>query len=279
MKNKAAKIIFLISFLPWLLIPVCGILGAIFGVGFFFSTCYGWDGFFLGVLGAVLGMTMIPVLPVCLVYEICYVLHSKVPRLRKVSTKKFFVSALVLCVVVAGSVLAYVFQNEIERTCEKVSAKRLVGRAEVMIPYGTYTSAPDGIYGIEECTCETILIDYDRHEVGFLYNALLGEFHKEKLRKADTEEENQEVMGMTGTGYVQAVVPLSTPGKRLVSFYTEPDNSHLTGALLLEMENGEVYYAKEVREKSTGFECYFGLSDSEYYVGEGKHLLDLETEK
>ena len=45
MKSKIAKILFIISFLPWIFVPVSGILGAIFGVGFFLSTCYGWDGF------------------------------------------------------------------------------------------------------------------------------------------------------------------------------------------------------------------------------------------
>lgn len=37
-------------------------------------------------------MTLIPVLPVCLVYEICYIVRNKVPAVKKVPAKKFYIT-------------------------------------------------------------------------------------------------------------------------------------------------------------------------------------------
>ena len=208
MKGKVAKVLFILSFIPWALVPLCGIFGAIFGVGFFFSTAYGWEGFLLGALAALLGMIMVPVLPVCLVYEICYILRNKVPVVNKVPAKKFYITVGVVCTVMAAGILLHVFRYEIERAYQKIAAKSMVKKAEEQIPFNENDVFLHGILGIEEFTTDTVFVDYDKMQVGFLLGSV-AEFWKVKLK--ETTWDSAEVSRLKNDYYVQAKMRLSAP--------------------------------------------------------------------
>lgn len=276
MKQKVAKILFLISFLPWIFVPVNGILGAIFGVGFFFNTCYGWDGFFLGVLGALFGMTLVPVLPVCLVYQICYIIRNKVPAVKKVSPKKFYITVGVVCGVVAVAVLLHVFRYRIESAYQTVAAKRMIKAAEEQISFNENDISCDGILGLEEFTTDTVFVDYDKMKVGFLLGTV-DEFWWVKLK--ETTAEAEELERLYEEYYVQAKIRLSAPGKVLYSFSIDEDNNHRTVALLLETEDGTLYYADELKEYNTDRDRFTGLHWSRFSVEEGMRLSDVSEEK
>ena len=276
MKNKVAKILFIISFVPWLLVPLCGIFGAIFGVGFFFSTAYGLEGFFLGALAALLGMIMIPVLPVCLVYEICYILRNKVPAVKKLSAKRFYITVGTVCAVVAAGILLHVFRYELEEVYQKMAAKGMIKNAEEQIAFNENDVFTDGIMGIEEFTTDTVFVDYDKMQVGFLLGSV-SEFWKVKLK--ETTRDSEAVSRLKQEYYVQAKMRLSTPGKVLYSFSTDKDSMHQTVALLLETEDGKLYYADEITEYNTDRNQFTGLHWSDFSVEEGTKLPDLEEEK
>jgi len=276
MKNKVAKILFIISFVPWLLVPLCGIFGAIFGVGFFFSTAYGLEGFFLGALAALLGMIMIPVLPVCLVYEICYIVRNKVPAVKKLSAKRFYITVGTVCAVVAIGVLLHVFRYELEEVYQKVAAKGMVKVAEEQISFNENDIFCDGILGLEEFTTDTVLVDYDKMRVGFLLGSV-DEFWWVKLK--ETTPESEELARLYNEYYVQAKIRLSVPGKVLYSFSVDKDSMHRTVALLMETEDGKLYYADEITEYNTDRNRFTGLHWSGFSVEEGTKLPDLEEEK
>lgn len=273
MRSKAAKVIFILSFLPWALIPIGGLIGAVFGVSWFFSTIDGWDGFLLGALVAAVGMCIVPVLPICLIYEVCYIAYNKIPRLKKISSKKFAISVIALCAVVGVGALAYSFRYEVEAMAQKASAKQMLKHAEEKIVSNTSTVNVSGIFGIEECIYEMILVDYDKHQVGVLQSSL-DEFQKFTLKK--TTGDSDVIRNMKEEYYVQVAVPLSSPGSYLYSFYSDPENSHRTGCFLLEMEDGTCYYRMNIKDRGTDYESYLGLRNSEYYVGDCVRFRDLE---
>lgn len=99
MEKKAPKVLFYLSFLSWAFVLLYGVYGAVFGLSFF-TMCYGWDGFLVGVMGGGLMLCIVPVLPVCLVYEIAYLLR-KVPVVKKMPLKTYITLA-----VAVGAVLA-----------------------------------------------------------------------------------------------------------------------------------------------------------------------------
>lgn len=276
MKSKVAKILFIISFVPWLLVPLCGIFGAIFGVGFFFSTAYGLEGFLLGALAALLGMIMVPVLPVCLVYEICYIVRNKVPVVRKIPAKRFYITVGVVCAVVATGILLHVFRYEIERAYQKVAARGMVKNAEEQISFNENDVFYDGILGIEEFTTDTVFVDYDKKQVGFLLGSV-AEFWKVELK--ETTRDSAEVARLYNDYYVQAKIRLSAPGKVLYSFSVDEDSMHQTVALLMETEDGKLYCADEITEYNTDRNQFTGLHWSGFSVGEGMRLPDLPEEE
>ena len=99
MEKKAPKVLFYLSFLSWAFVLLYGVYGAVFGVSFF-SMCYGWDGFFVGIMSGGLMLCIVPVLPVCLVYEVAYLLR-KVPAIKKMPLKTYITIVSVVGVALA----------------------------------------------------------------------------------------------------------------------------------------------------------------------------------
>lgn len=68
--TKADKVWFVISFVPFALVMLYGLYGAVFGIDFLWSRNYGIDGFLLAVFFG--GIFALPVLPVCIIWQIIY---------------------------------------------------------------------------------------------------------------------------------------------------------------------------------------------------------------
>lgn len=275
MKQKAPKIIFILSFIPYLLVLISGIAAAIFGAGFFFTNYYGWDGFVLGVIISAMGMTtVIPIIPVCLIYQIAYILRHKIKALGKISIKKYAAVFGVIIAVVAGAILLDTFSYDIRAAFKKSQAKEMLSRAEERIEYDTHDYVLDGVFGIEDVVHDTVLIDYDTFEVALLYEAGYDDYWSVKLEK--TSPDSDVIRHIGEDYYVQAEIPLSAPGKRLIGFAESGINRHRTAAFILEMADGSVYYADEIKDED-GYTPYSGLNSSDYRMkDEDTRLADLE---
>ena len=73
-KKRIFKIILIITSIPFITIFILGLWNAFFGFTFFLSTSYGIEAFFdtCFILGWLL--CVFPVLPVCLLYQIIYLI-------------------------------------------------------------------------------------------------------------------------------------------------------------------------------------------------------------
>lgn len=277
MKNKAPKIIFILSFIPYLLVLLAGIASAIWGAGFFYTSYYGWDGFVFGITIMLYQLLcMIPVIPVCFIYQLAYILRRKVKALGKIGIKKYAGVFIVAGVVIAGAILLDTFEYDIGKFFEKQQAKSMLKRAEEKITYdeSSYHSG-SGIFNIKDIIDDTLLIDYDNFEVGLVYYVGYPEYWSATL--SGTSPDSDIIRHMDKDYLVQAEIPLSSPGKRLISFYPNDEYSnHLTIAFILETEDGSVYCADELKEKDTGYIPYSGLGSSPYRVDKNTKLSDLE---
>ncbi|MBP0964916.1 MAG: hypothetical protein J5999_06445 [Oscillospiraceae bacterium] len=261
-KQKAAKIILIISFVPYGLVLLSGIFGAIFGVGFFFDTVYGLDGFLIGILGAGMSMIYIPIIPACLIYQIVYLIRSKVEFLKKIPFKKFAPVAGGIALVIIGVILVNSFEYEISAAIQKNAAKRMLKNAEEKIEYDMAEYDLDGIFGFKDCIHDCILVDYDKNEVGLLYSAGYDEYWSVRLAPTD----GKTVESMERKYILQAEIPLNSPGKRLLTFSENPSNSHRTIAMVMEMSDGSVLYADNICEPDTGYTRYSGLNSSIFRI-------------
>lgn len=86
--KKALKTLLILSFAPYVFLLGCGIYSAFAGFGFFFSTSYGFDAFrdcivFMGFL-----LCWYPVIPICLIYQIIYLIICIVHSRRRSRTSQ-----------------------------------------------------------------------------------------------------------------------------------------------------------------------------------------------
>lgn len=82
-KKKLLKIVLWLSFIPYLFLIIYSLYYAIFGYDVYtmilpqyVRTTYGWDAFFEVFVWTALILCFIPVLPICFLYQIIYLIKS-----------------------------------------------------------------------------------------------------------------------------------------------------------------------------------------------------------
>ena len=282
MNSKRSKILFLLSFLPYVAVllyaVIGGIVAAISGTNFLFGKAYGFNAFFLHFfLTFYVFIGRIPVIPVCLVFHISYYLRTHVERFRWVSLKKYVIVCSVIGCLLVGLILKGGYGQELsamrfsrEQDKQKAAAEQMIENAEEKIGFNEQTIHGGGILGIPGYLNSHILVDYDTAEVGMLIGGSTSAFWKVEMKQtAKDSADYQQII----TAYVmQADVPLSSPGKRLVTF-SEAEEDHRTTAILLFYEDGTVYCSDRI-EESGGHGKFTGLNWSNYYVGKGKRFKE-----
>lgn len=266
MKNKVIKIIFIASFLPYVLLLICGIMVAFSGS----TIMHNFEGLVMYIffLFYIFFPFSFPIILACLIFQICYILRKTVKPFKNIQPKKYTkICCIVGCLLIAG-LFVYYHLFSIKKIIEKANAKQMINNAEEKIGFDKSHILVGGIFNMPEYRYNHVLIDYDKIEIGMLLNASLEEFWKVKLKK--TSLDSLEYQHIVNDYFMQADIPLNSPGKRLISFYEEESLMHRTIAFLLIYEDGTIYFADNIKEKDTGFTRYTGLQWSEFFVGENK---------
>lgn len=267
MKNKVIKIIFILSFLPYILILISGISVAFSGVSIFSNTVYGINAFLIYISLIFSNFKiMIPIVFVCFFYQICYIFRKKIKFFKKMSAKKYIGSCCIIGGILLFILIVFFYSFELEKLGEKLSAKQMIKKADEEIGFNKGSITPYGIFDLDDYKNDHIFIDYDKKEIGILMGVgAIDEFWKVKLQK--TTKDSEEYQHIANDYFMQADIPLSFPGKRLVSFYEAENCEHRTIAFLLLYEDGSVYFADNITEPDSDFSRYTGLN-CEYFVGE-----------
>ena len=88
-KRKISKTIFILSFLPYIILVLISLYHAIFGqdiygfLGGYIRTVYGMEAFLNTLVWNSLGLCFIPVLPIIAIYQIIYVINKFKNKLKK----------------------------------------------------------------------------------------------------------------------------------------------------------------------------------------------------
>ncbi len=274
MKQKIGKIIFIISFVPYVMIPVYGLVCAFVGVDFFFSTCYGLEAFILGIIVA--GYTlllMVPVIPVCAIYQICYLLRNRITKFSNISLKKYVKLCIAVGAVLIIGLCLHTYSFEIGKLIEKNKAIQMGKVAEEKIDFNTHTWYMSGVFDIDEYQYNQVFVDYDKCEVGILMGESFGEFWK--IRLYETTKESDTYQHIVKNYFVQADIELHGPGERLVTFYKDDFASHRTIAMLLFFEDGKIYCADDITDKD-GYAKFSFLNSYEFGIEENVKFEDLK---
>lgn len=111
MNPKVKTALFAVTFIPYALVPLNGLYGAIFGTETIFGTYRGLKGFLLNALGSLCEMIAIPVIPVCIEFHLLCLLRKKVPLIAMINIKAFAVICAVICSLTAAKILIYFFKK------------------------------------------------------------------------------------------------------------------------------------------------------------------------
>lgn len=255
----------LLTFIPYAAVLLFGLFCAIFGIDFLWSTSYGFDGFFVGVMVACIYLS--PLLAVCLIIQLACLAKKLFFKgvFEGKNKKKFGIAVGVICAFVVGAMALSFFSSEIEMLNEKRHAKSMLKKCDEVISYNESYQRVDGILGIEEITNNSILIDYDKKKIGFLMYSDYDEYIEYELEKCD----NNTITRIAQQYDVQAVVPLDSPGITLTAYTREASYKHMTSALVLETQDG-VYYKEKLEKDGDGAYEYLGLRDSDFSVYDDK---------
>lgn len=261
-KHKAAKIVLIISFAPVLLCVLWGVISAADEFFSSFNVIDSFECFFAVVAFIFYHLWVAGVIPVCVVIQIACIIWISGAS-EDISAKKYIPVTGVIALIVLGAMLLSLYEPDIRKHVvtkrEQKAAELMYSNAEEKIVIDDEL-VKEGIY-IEECVYDSLLIDYDSMKIGFLIQSYLPEYSEAELASAD----NTALSDIKDNYFVQAVIPLNSPGKRLITFCCEDDISNKTCAVILETENG-LFFTENIRDRNN-HHVYSKLDDSDFYVG------------
>ena len=212
-KHKAAKIVLIISFAPVLLCVLWGVISAADEFFSSFNVIDSFECFFAVVAFIFYHLWVAGVIPVCVVIQIACMIWIGGAS-EDISAKKYIPVTGVIALIVLGAMLLSLYEPDIRK---HVVTKREQKAAELMYSNADEKIVIDdelvkeGIY-IEECVYDSLLIDYDSMKIGFLIQSYLPEYSEAELASAD----NTALSDIKDNYFVQAVIPLNSPGGRLL---------------------------------------------------------------
>lgn len=174
-KNKILKILFILTFVPYVLLIGASTFSFFFGINFFGSN-YGFEGFKTAFLLYGFLLCYTGIIPVCAIIQIGVLIYHLLNRARikkdntKTLPKKPFVIAFVsLSVITLGILMWNIFEYQIKDAFSHQRAVAMYKRSEERIQYNL--SDYGKRFDEEIFIHDTILIDWDRKEIGFVTNA------------------------------------------------------------------------------------------------------------
>ena len=242
--KKAGKILYILSFLPASALLVIAVVSMLTGISFFSSRAYGFSAFVLTLLNGIYTLCVIPVLPVCVVYQLSYLIAPRFKRYTNWIDKKIAVSFFIVGIIAVGCVLILTHTSSISRFFEEKNAQSFYDNADERINFRLNEEHYNGILGIEEQKTNCMLLDYKSRTIGFLICVDYDKFYSYEMKECTADDET-ELNGMR----IQAELPLADGG-RILFFCPDEANRHRTSALLWITGKGEKYCRLSVHDKN-----------------------------
>lgn len=127
MDTKVRTVLFVLTFIPYAVVILSGICGAVFGVNFFFTKADKLGGFILGALVSLGYMTIFPIIPVCEVFQLLCLLRKTVPFIKNIGAKEFDIACAVICAAVFITLLIRGYYKNFR---QKTKARHISERAD-----------------------------------------------------------------------------------------------------------------------------------------------------
>lgn len=272
-KHKAAKVILIISFAPTLLCALWGVIAAATEFFSSFNVINCFECFFAVVAFLFYDLWIVGVIPVCIVIQIACIIWISGAS-EDISAKKYIPVTGVIALIVLGAMLLSLYAPDIRKHAvtkrEQKAAELMYSNAEEKIVINDELVS-EGIY-VKECVYDNLLIDYDDMKLGFLIEAYLPEYSEAEL--LPVTEYDPALLNVKEEHFVQAIIPLSSPGRQLITFSPNDGLSNRTCAAILETEDG-LFFAENIIDRNNS-NVYNRIYRTDWFVGEKLKYCDLE---
>lgn len=186
-KIKKIPVWLLLTFIPYLVAIGMILNFGIFGASFMGTTMYGLKGMSYGLFVVFASMIVIPIIPACLIIQISYLIY----RIRKnknssSSIKKYVIVTVVVFLVFVAVLLLLMFQNSLRNKFAKQRAELMYMRAEEIVHYEFNQDVY--VYGLEKFEHSTMMVDWDRNQIGFVIEDGGGRFYVYDLKPMSDDE-------------------------------------------------------------------------------------------
>lgn len=237
-KKTILKVLFLITFLPYVFLLGVSTLSIFTGFTFMTNTHYGFQAFSDSFVIWGLTLCLMGIIPLCLIIQLVVLIYYLVNRNthqknsdKSVSKKPFVIAAIVVICIVAACLLWYFFGNSIKRVFAKPRAISMYERSEEIIPYNYYSYGH--LFNDDRFVHNTILIDWDKEEIGFVMDEATDRFVVYDLVPGDVNVDGY---------YLQSQVTLDDGC--VFSSYKEYDFDTATTLVIVVSPDGTTYKAE-----------------------------------
>ncbi len=235
-KNKILRVLFILTFLPYILLIGASTFSFFFGFNFF-TTYYGFEAMSAAFLMYGFALCYTGIIPVCAIIQIGVLIYHLINKSRKkqnntnpLPKKPFVIAVTSIAVITLGILLWNIFEYEIKDAFSHQRAVAMYKRSEEIIQYN-YRDFGER-FNEEIFIHDTILIDWDRKEIGFITDDGYDRFVVYPL---ETSYPN------TNDYFLQSEVILED-GCEFYS-YTEIENTHTTDFIIVVSPDGTTYGA------------------------------------
>lgn len=173
-KKIILKVLFILTFVPYALLIGASIFSFFFGFNFF-GTYYGFEGFKGAFLIYGFLLCYIGIIPVCAIIQIGVLIYHLVNRARRkkdtsktLPKKPFVIAVASISIITFGVLMWNIFEYQIKDVFSHQRAVAMYKRSEEIIHYN-YNDYGER-FNEEVFIHDTILIDWDRKEIGFVTN-------------------------------------------------------------------------------------------------------------
>lgn len=166
-KQKVLKILFWLTFVPYIISIGLIIWGGVFGLEFFGLT-NGVEGMLIALLYILLFFILIPVIPICLCIQIAVGIRKYLVKKNKsISLGKYIAIVAAIGVTLIGGIYLAAFWDNIIEEMPWLRAQILYAQADEIVHYDLDNDVK--CYGQKKFEHATMMIDYDHYKIGFLY--------------------------------------------------------------------------------------------------------------
>jgi hypothetical protein len=246
-KNITAKIFLVLSFFPYVYIIWSAINAASSGFSFMFSRLYGIEAFLSSLFFTSLYLFLIPVLPVCIIYQIVYKITRKRRNTETINTRASrpsiiyiatlimaLLTALLLSIVFVGETLLKTWNenNRIIYFLDNADEVFVTKRGQSNVHVG-------GIRGTQY-NRDVLLINYESKAIAVFSGDITIGFREFELVESEINDKNYK--------HIQFQEELISPGL-LFTAYSLSREHFQTYAFELIMEDGTIYVLNNIHSR------------------------------